>query len=128
MKCLLDTHAFLWFVLDDSKLSSTARSIVEDVSNTVFVSPASYWEIAIKVSYQRLELFTDFENFMEVGITGNAFRILPIEVKHVSQIVTMPFHHRDPFDRVIAAQALQESIPLVSTDHIFDAYGVTRLW
>ena len=128
MRLLLDTHAFLWFVLNDAQLSSKAKTIIEDPSNDILISPASYWEIAIKVSHKKLDLFATFDDFMRRGIAGNDFEILPIEPKHAAIVATLPLHHKDPFDRLLIAQALAEAIPLVSTDSAIDPYSVQRLW
>ena len=128
MRLLLDTHAFLWFVLNDAQLSSKAKTLIEDSSNDILISPASYWEIAIKVSHKKLDLFATFDDFMRRGITGNDFEILPIEPKHAAIVATLPLHHKDPFDRLLIAQALAEAIPLVSTDSAIDPYSVQRLW
>jgi PIN domain nuclease of toxin-antitoxin system len=128
MRVLIDTHAFLWFVLNDLQLSKRALAIIQDPANQVCVSPATYWEIAIKVGLKKLELRTDYDDFMQRGIAGNRFEILPIETKHTSLLIQLPLHHRDPFDRLLVAQAMQEQIPVVSADVQLDAYGVTRLW
>ena len=128
MHLLLDTHALLWFALDAPQLSSTAKKLIEDVSNEKFVSPASYWEIAIKISTGKYSLNEPFETFMNRVIAQHQFPILEVKVAHAALVSAMPFHHKDPFDRLIAAQALVEQVPLVSGDTIFDAYGVTRLW
>lgn len=128
MRLLLDTHAFLWFLLDDPQLSATADALISDPNNVIEVSPASYWEIAIKIRLKKYSLPERYEVFMEREIATNGFRILHIEPKHAAPITSLPFHHRDPFDRLIVAQALVEQIAIVSNDAILDAYGVTRLW
>jgi PIN domain nuclease of toxin-antitoxin system len=128
MKLLLDTHAFLWFVLGDSQLSSAAKAWIQDPANEKYLSPASYWEIAIKVSIGKLVLHEPYDDFMQRTIPGNGFIILPIEVKHASVVATLPLHHRDPFDRLIIAQAIVEQVPIVSGDKAFDAYPISRLW
>jgi PIN domain nuclease of toxin-antitoxin system len=125
---LLDTHAFLWFLLDEPKLRVTARGLIGDPNNEIHVSPATYWEIAIKIALRKYTLPEPFEAFMEREIVINDFRILPIELKHVAILTTMPFHHRDPFDRLLIAQAIVEQIAIVSGDPVFDAYPITRLW
>jgi PIN domain nuclease of toxin-antitoxin system len=128
VRILLDTQAFLWFVLDDPKLSATAPAQISDPANDVLVSPATYWEVAIKISLKKLDLHSPYEEFMKKGIDDNQFQILAIETRHTAAVATMPFHHRDPFDRLIAAQALVERIALISNDPALDAYGVDRLW
>ena len=128
MNVLLDSHTFLWFVLDDPQLSRSAKSLIEDPATGVFVSPASYWEIAIKVRLGKLDLQSSYDDFMQRGIVGNAFSVLPVEPKHTSLLTTLPFHHRDPFDRLLVAQALVETMRIVSCDQQLDAYGVQRAW
>ena len=128
MRLLIDSHTFLWFVLNDPQLSHTADALITDPTNEVLISPASYWEIAIKVGKKKLDLLAPYDDFMKRGIEGNDFTILPIDTKHTSILTTLPMHHKDPFDRLIISQALVEQIPVVSIDLEFDAYGVTRLW
>jgi PIN domain nuclease of toxin-antitoxin system len=128
MRLLLDTHTFLWFVLNDRKLSANANGHISDPNTDVLISPASYREIAIKVGLGKLDLQASYDDFMTRGIAGNDFEILPIEPKHTSLLTTLPLHHRDPFDRLVIAQALGEGMPIVSSDAAFDAYGVKRLW
>jgi len=125
---LLDTHAFLWFVLDSPQLSDTARELIADPASDVLVSPASYWEIAIKVSLSKLDLHASYEEFMARGIEGNQFDVLPINTRHTAVVSKLPFHHRDPFDRLLVAQATVEQLAIVSADSALDAYEVTRLW
>jgi PIN domain nuclease of toxin-antitoxin system len=125
---LLDTHAFLWFITDDPQLSSPAKSHIAAPTNEVLVSPASYWEIAIKVSIGKYPLHASFESFITQGIVNNRFMVLPIEPKHAARLTNLPFHHKDPFDRLLIAQTLVEQLPIVSNDTVFDAYGVQRLW
>lgn len=128
MRVLLDAHTFLWFALGDQKLSSHARSHIEDLGNEKLISPASYWEIAIKISLNKYTLSHPFEEFMQQGIAGNGFIILPVEPKHTATLTTLPHHHRDPFDRLIIVQAMVEQIPVISGDAAFAAYPVTRIW
>ena len=128
MRLLLDTHSFLWFVTNDPQLSRAALALIGDSTNDIIVSPASYWEIAIKVSQKKLDLFAPFDDFMDRGIVGNDFEILPVEPRHCSRLTALPLHHKDPFDRLLIAQALVEAVPLVSADAAFDAYGITRMW
>lgn len=127
MTVLLDTHAFLWFVLGDAQLSATSRTHIEDPQNDKRISPASYWEIAIKISIGKYSLPQPYEQFLQQAIDDNGFVILPIEPKHTAALINLPFHHRDPFDRLIIGQALVEQIPVVSGDPVFDAYPITRI-
>jgi PIN domain nuclease of toxin-antitoxin system len=128
MRLLLDTHAFLWFVLDDPQLSRAARSLMEDIHNDLLLSPASYWELAIKVKLGKYDIPGDFSAFMERHVAKNYLTILPITIKHVAAVTTLPFHHRDPFDRLLVAQAMVEQVPLLSADKALDAYPITRNW
>ena len=105
---LLDTHSFLWFVPDDPKLSAPAKGVIIDPANDIPISPATYWEMAIKVGKRKLDLQVPYDEFMDRGIIGNDFEILPIEVRHASALTSLPFHHKDPFDRLLIAQALVE--------------------
>ena len=128
MRLLLDTHAFLWFVLKDSRLSAVAQATIADPENTVLFSPASYWEIAIKVSIGKYSIPGDFGEFMQQQIDDNDFRIQPLSVSHAAQVASLPFHHRDPFDRLLIAQSIVENVPLVSADGTFDEYSIDRIW
>jgi PIN domain nuclease of toxin-antitoxin system len=128
MRLLLDTHTFLWFVLNDSQLSRSARALIEDPTNDILISPASYWEIAIKVRSRKLDLFAPYDVFIHRGIVGNAFEILLIEPKHTNLLTSLPLHHKDPFDRLLVAQSLVEGAPMVSIDSALDSYGITRMW
>ena len=128
MRVLLDTHAFLWFILDDPQLSPSAKAAIEDPANEVAVSPATYWEIAIKVQLGKYALPIPFRQFMDIHLAANAFDILPVEVRHVEPLTALPLHHKDPFDRLIIAQAIGEGMPVVTADVLFDPYPVQRLW
>ena len=128
MKLLLDTHALIWYYQTDPKLSALVRTLIEDPWNDVLVSPASYWEVAIKISTQKPVLQVTFTVFIQEAIFDNNFKILAIEPRHTAIVARLPFDHKDPFDRLLIAQALAEGIPLVSTDAAIDAYGVQRIW
>ncbi len=128
MRFLLDTHAFLWFILNDKSLSPTARQRIVDPANMIEVSPASYWEIAIKIAIGKYSLQQPYQVFLEDQIASNFFLVLPIEIKHTALLTNLPLHHRDPFDRLLIAQALVEQIPIISGDPQFDLYGVRRIW
>lgn len=128
MKVLLDTHAFLWFILDNPQLSEVARTIIADPSREVLLSPASYWEIAIKIRLGNYFLPEPYQSFMETHIASNNFTILHILPKHTALLTTMEQHHKDPFDRLLVAQALTENIPIVSSDPHLDSYGIQRMW
>ena len=128
MRALLDTQAFLWFILDDTRLSQAALAIIRDPANEILISPASYWEIAIKVGIGKLSLAQPFDPFIEQQIGRNHITILPIEPRHAAAVISLPPHHRDPFDRILVAQSLVEVIPLVSSDTRLDHYGIQRIW
>jgi PIN domain nuclease of toxin-antitoxin system len=128
LRLLLDTHTFLWFTLGDTQLSLTALALINDPGNDKLISPASYWEIAIKVSIGKLTLNQSYEDFLDRGIRQNGFDVLHIEPRHTTCVATLPFHHKDPFDRLLIAQALTDGIAIVGADTLFDPYGVTRLW
>jgi len=128
VRVLLDTHTWYWYVEGDSQLSATAQKVIQDASNEILISPASHWEIAIKVSLGKWVLGGSFSEFIESGMKKYGFQVLPIEPSHTAVIVGLPFHHKDPFDRMLVAQAMAEGIPLVSSDSALDAYGISRLW
>jgi PIN domain nuclease of toxin-antitoxin system len=128
VKILLDTHTFLWFMIDHPNLSQYAASLIEDPDNEVFISVATLWEIAIKVSLGKLHLAKPFEQLIPDQLQKNDFTLLPIEIIHLTQVITLPQHHRDPFDRLMIAQSLVEDMPILSRDSNFDAYNLERLW
>lgn len=126
MTVLLDTQAFLWWVADDARLSRPARRAI---ANTPCVlSVASCWEIAIKASLGRLEIPRPIDRFIQEQVEVNGFLLLPVSLEHAGRVADLPFHHRDPFDRLLATQARGERLPIVSSDRIFTKYGVDRLW
>lgn len=128
MTLLLDTHSFLWFVLNDASLSVSARSLISDPRNDVLISPATYWEIANKVSIGKYQLPGSFAASMDDQIARNDLTIPPITVGHAAVVASLPFHHKNPFDRLLIAQAIVENISVLSVDAAFDAYPVSRLW
>jgi PIN domain nuclease of toxin-antitoxin system len=128
MNVLLDTHTFLWFVADDRRLSEKARALIEAEDSQPFLSMASLWEMAIKVSLGKLKFEQSYELFVPQQLAINGFGILNISLEHTAAISTLPFHHRDPFDRLIAVQARLEKMCLVSADAAFDAYEIQRVW
>ena len=128
MNLLLDTHTLIWYYHTDPKMSVLARQLIQDPASTVFVSAASHWEIAIKLSTGKLTIGEPFPDFVQHAIHDNGFTILPIEPRHTAEIIALPFHHRDPFDRIIVAQAVVEKMAIVSVDPILDAYPIRRIW
>jgi len=117
-----------WYLEGATQLTGQARDIIQNATNEVLISPASYWEIAIKVSLGKWQLNRPYEELLELAVNQYAFDILPIRPAHTSLLVGLPFHHRDPFDRLLVAQALIEQIPLISSDLALDAYQVHRIW
>lgn len=128
MRLLLDTHAFIWFVDGSPKLSNAARTAIDDVENLVYLSVASVWELAILVSLQRLKLQRTVKEYVALYTEKNAIDLLPVTIDHIDGIVGLPFHHRDPFDRLLIAQAKSSDLTLVSADNAFKQYDVDILW
>jgi PIN domain nuclease of toxin-antitoxin system len=128
MRLLLDAHTFLWFVWDDGQLTHNATALIEHPGHQKYLSAATYWEIAIKVSIGKLDLGEPYRPFMRRETARNNFEVLPVSVDHAAAVAELPFHHRDPFDRMLIAQAMVEDIPIISGDRVFDAYPITRLW
>jgi PIN domain nuclease of toxin-antitoxin system len=128
LRVLLDTHALLWWLADDPALTRTAARIIADTKNTVVVSAASAWEIAIKVRLGKLptaaSLLSDFCNQIE----REGFDLLAISAEHAIRGGLLPGPHRDPFDRMLIAQSQAENIPVITNERAFDSYGVRRLW
>jgi len=125
MNYLLDTHAFLWWLDNSDQLSENARSVIEDGNNRIFISHASQWEISIKVAINRLVFPVDK---LEDEVDKNGFELLNITTPHIVQTAGLPMHHRDPFDRMLIAQAQSESLVLLSKDQIFPKYNVELFW
>lgn len=128
MKALLDTHVFLWWIGDDRRLSATARKLIADGGNELFFSAASGWEIAIKASLGRITLPDKPEKFIAEQLSENAIQSLPVSMEHALYVVTLPYHHRDPFDRLLVAQSKLENLPIVTTDRHIAKYGIRVLW
>jgi PIN domain nuclease of toxin-antitoxin system len=128
MKALLDTHTLLWLVDDPEKLPARVITICEDGQNELFISIASFWELAIKMSLGKIELDDNALARLKTWCDENAVQLLPISVNHCQQVQTLPFHHRDPFDRLLIAQALREQLALLSADGHFADYSVDVIW
>ena len=128
MKFIADTHAFIWFIADSPQLSGTARKLLESADSERLFSIASIWEIAIKTSLGKLSFDKPLEQFLPEQIAANDTRLLDISFSHALLVANLPFHHRDPFDRMIIAQSLTENLPILSDDHALDAYGIKRIW
>ena len=128
MRLLLDTHAFLWFLANDRSLSATALQAIANPPNDVFVSTASAWEIAIKASSGKLTLVRPFASIFPQQLAQNNLDLLPIETDHLAGLFSLPSIHRDPFDRLLVAQAIVEGMTLVTADAHLAGYPVPILW
>ncbi len=124
---LLDTHVLIWASVDDSRLAESARTRLLSEAGIV-ISTVSVWEIAIKKSLGKLEMDVPLEVFLQGQLEALRARLLPVKASHALAVEHFPFHHRDPFDRLLAAQALTEDLDLISADPIFDLYLVSRVW
>ena len=127
-RVLLDTQAFLWFVFADPRLSSKAGKVIENSRVEKVLSIISLWEIALKVSLRKLELGTTYDRFIEENVRTRILEVLPVELAHLSSYTRLPFHHRDPFDRLLIAQCQVERLPIVTVDAHFSPYGVDIVW
>lgn len=127
-RLLLDTHVFLWWVEDSPQLSTAARELMQQLENECFLSVASSWEMAVKASIGKLKLALPIKEYVPQHLAANQFQELPISFRHAARVESLAFHHRDPFDRLLAAQALEEELILISADGIFDRYSVLRIW
>ena len=128
MMILLDTHTLLWFIMGDSKLSPKARSLINNPEIQPFLSVASLGEMAIKISMGKLNLNQPLETLISPQLAHNGIELLEIKTPPLLTVSKLPYHHTDPFDRMIIAQALVEQMPIVGRDKAFDAYDVIRLW
>ena len=128
MRTLLDTHAFLWWIADSGRLSDTARRAIENDADTIFVSAASAWEITTKHRIGKLAQAGAVALDVTGTIAGQGFEELVITVDDAARAGQLPGLHRDPFDRMLIAQALARNLAIVSVDRMFDGYGVHRLW
>ncbi|MBN1290433.1 MAG: type II toxin-antitoxin system VapC family toxin [Candidatus Latescibacteria bacterium] len=128
MKYLIDTHVLLWIITEDKKLSDIVKQIYLNSENEIFFSLACIWEMAIKISLGKIFIDQPLDKFIDKYIKGSNIEILMIDLQDVIKIETLPFFHRDPFDRLIIAQSIEKDIPILSSDSIFDAYTVKRIW
>lgn len=128
MRLLLDTHALLWALEDAPRLSARARSLLSVPQDAILVSHASAWEMAIKQSLGKLSLAEPVTRLMADRLRPLGIALLPISMDHIGLVESLPLHHRDPSDRMLAAQALVEGLTVVSGDGAFDTYGVARVW
>jgi len=128
MNILLDTHVFIWLAIEPQKLSKQATDIIMNSNNTLFFSLVSIWEMQIKIQLNKLRLNLPLSEVIDRQQQVNGLQILPIELAHIFALEQLPNAHRDPFDRLLIAQALVTQIPILSVDIIFDRYRVQRLW
>ena len=126
-KYLLDTHTLIWFLEGDSQISAVAKELVLDTDNQLFVSIASLWEMAIKTSIGKLTLTQSLEQ-ITLRLPLEFIELLPIEILHILALQGLPFHHKDPFDRLLIVQTMTEDMTIISIESIFDQYGVKRIW
>jgi PIN domain nuclease of toxin-antitoxin system len=128
VRYLLDTHAFLWWIADDARLSRRASVLIQDAGNEVLFSAASAWEIAIKAQLGRIAFENDLLEFIPRQVAANGFVNLPITVDHALQVCRLPLLHRDPFDRILIAQSQVEKLPLLTSDAAIGRYDVEVIW
>jgi PIN domain nuclease of toxin-antitoxin system len=127
MNLLIDTHTLIWFITDNDKLPSKTKKIIENLDNNCFVSIATFWEIGIKNSIGRLDLNSNLETIFKI-IEDTGFDILPITTEQILRNTKLEFHHQDPFDRIIIAQAITEKLTVITKDKQFDDYNIPIIW
>ncbi|WP_324281897.1 type II toxin-antitoxin system VapC family toxin [Cyanobacterium aponinum UTEX 3221] len=128
MKILLDTHAFIWWNLTPEKLSLNGLSLIEDKENIFYLNIASVWEMQIKISINKLHFDNPLSQIITKQRNINNFQILSIELEHIWELKNLPLHHKDPFDRILIAQAIIEKIPILTIDSIFHNYSINTIW
>ena len=128
MNAILDTHTFLWMVTNDRRLSGTARNVIADGANQLFLSAVSMWEIVLKAGVGKLHLQGEPARFVDREIQRNRLSPLPIQAAHVLRVPSLPAIHKDPFDRLLIAQAQVENLPLITTDPEITRYPVQVIW
>ncbi len=128
MPYLLDTHVLIWYAEGNDQLSNKARRIVDNFDEERFISMASVWEMGVKSSLGKLEFQPSFPAFVKKEFELIGYKLLQFEYAHIFQVEKLPYHHRDPFDRIIIAQAMAEGFPIVSADKKFDNYDIERIW
>jgi PIN domain nuclease of toxin-antitoxin system len=128
MRVLIDTHIFIWYIQNSERLPSSIATYINDGRNDILLSIASVWEMAIKQSTGKLNLGLPYASFIEEQMRLNSMELLPLRLDHLEVVTTMPFHHRDPFDRLLIAQAMLEDIVIISADSTFSSYPVQRIW
>ena len=128
MKHLIDSQSLIWYVDKDHLLNATAHAAITDPNNDLLLSAATFWEVAIKVALKKLSLSMPYRQWINKAIADLALGVLPITVDNADVQAGLPQRHRDPFDRLLVAQATVEKVPIISADTVFDQYGVTRIW
>lgn len=128
MNCLIDTHVFLWWTDDKTRLSPLALNTMLDVSNTLVLSAASIWELAIKLRLSKLQLKGELSAVVEAQTRVNRIEILPISAQHALKTLSLPLHHKDPFDRMLVAQALSEGLAMITADTSVSRYDIQAIW
>ena len=128
MKVLIDTHALIWLVEDSPKLSARARAVFSDPECSLYFSAASYWEMCFKISTGKLKLRSGWQNALQQELRHNGIRWMPLEPYHMEGVIALPWHHRDPFDRMLIAQAQAEGMHILTADEHFPAYDAPVLW
>ena len=128
MRVLLDTHTFLWWVTNDSRLSKSVIEVIKDPEVEVLLSVVTPWEMVIKVGIGKLQLTDTPEVLVREQRSRHHFQILPIKLEHVLKVGALPDHHKDPFDRLLIAQSLEENVPLVTDDPLIQRYVLNILW
>ena len=127
MKLLLDTQIIIWFVNDDPQLNDHLKDLIEDKNNTIYLSIASLWEMSIKYNLGKLRLVPSYEEFIEKEVNESRIVLLNLELEHLKINASLPFHHRDPFDRIIIAQSMAENLPIITSDSIFSQYSIALI-
>lgn len=128
MNCLLDTHTYLWWLQGSPQLSPDAEKSLSEPENTALVSVVTFWELAIKISVGKLTLSQPLAKLAADLTPIDGFELLNIEIAHCLAVESLPFHHRDPFDRLLVCQALEKDLTVISKDVQLDKYGVSRVW
>lgn len=128
MTYLIDTHVFIWWLQDNRELSERSRNIMSNAANEIFLSIASLWEISIKLSIGKLKINDYSTAYIEKQLVSNDIQLLPIKLSHTVNLHSMPNHHKDPFDRMIISQALEENLAIITKDNQFENYNIEVIW
>jgi len=128
VRYLLDAHSLIWYVDQDHRLSPASHAAITDPNNELLLSAGTIWEIALKLALKKLSLSMPFRQWMNKAISDLGLALLPVTVEYADVLVGLPQHHRDPFDRLLVAQAMVENVGIISADAVFDQYGVSRVW